>query len=184
LIITSPYDRDARYCRKRDTIWAGYKVHLTETCAQDAPQLITHVGTTVATAPHAEMIPTVHRELADKDLLPDTHLVDTGYVDAGLLVTSQQMYGVDLLGPVRENHEWQARAAQGFAGRCFVVDWAAQQVTCPQGHTSAQWTPTQKGDTPIIKVAFARSDCTGCVSRPQWTRAVVAARTLTLRPQA
>ena len=26
----SPYDPDARYAKKRDTSWIGYKVHLTE----------------------------------------------------------------------------------------------------------------------------------------------------------
>jgi transposase len=39
--ITSPYDLDARYSSKRDTIWVGYKVHLTETCELDTPNLIT-----------------------------------------------------------------------------------------------------------------------------------------------
>jgi hypothetical protein len=36
--LTSPYDTDARWGVKRDTFWNGYKVHLTETCFDDAPQ--------------------------------------------------------------------------------------------------------------------------------------------------
>ena len=32
-IIRSPYDPEARTGKKRETIWFGYKVHLTETCA-------------------------------------------------------------------------------------------------------------------------------------------------------
>lgn len=39
----------------------------------------------------------IHQGLADKALLPSTHLVDAGYVDAELLVNSRQQYGVDLL---------------------------------------------------------------------------------------
>jgi hypothetical protein len=35
----TPYDPDARYGGKRMTSWHGYKVHLTETCDDDAPRL-------------------------------------------------------------------------------------------------------------------------------------------------
>jgi transposase len=37
----SPYDPDVRYARKCETGWIGYKVHLTETCDTDMPNLIT-----------------------------------------------------------------------------------------------------------------------------------------------
>ncbi len=40
LLIVSPYDTDARASKKHDTSWAGYKVHISETCspaADDAP---------------------------------------------------------------------------------------------------------------------------------------------------
>ena len=50
-MINSPYDPDARYSVKRDTHWVGYKVHLTETCDEDTPHLITHVLSTAATTP-------------------------------------------------------------------------------------------------------------------------------------
>jgi hypothetical protein len=47
--ITSPYDLEARYSSKRETHWVGYKVHLTETCDADHPDLMTQVMTTPAT---------------------------------------------------------------------------------------------------------------------------------------
>src|SRR6266702_4361373 len=47
-LINSPYDLDARYGKKRTTLWVGYKVHFSQTCEEDAPQLITHVETTQA----------------------------------------------------------------------------------------------------------------------------------------
>jgi transposase len=31
-LINSPYDLDARYGKKRSTLWVGYKVHFTQTC--------------------------------------------------------------------------------------------------------------------------------------------------------
>lgn len=56
--LVSPYDQEARSSRKRDRVWLGYKVHLTETCDQDpaCPHLITHVETTVATLQDAEVL--------------------------------------------------------------------------------------------------------------------------------
>jgi transposase len=46
LFISSPYDEEAHYSKKRSTSWISYKVHLTETCDANAPRLITHVETT------------------------------------------------------------------------------------------------------------------------------------------
>ena len=42
--VTTPYDPEARYSRKRAREWIGYKVHLTETCDEDGPHLITDVA--------------------------------------------------------------------------------------------------------------------------------------------
>ncbi|MCZ6675960.1 MAG: IS5/IS1182 family transposase, partial [Candidatus Poribacteria bacterium] len=50
MLISSPHDTDAHYAIKRNTTtWVGYKVHLTETCDKDSPNLITNVQTTPAT---------------------------------------------------------------------------------------------------------------------------------------
>src|SRR4051812_14394115 len=80
----SPYDPDARYAKKRDTSWIGYKVHLTETCEADRPNLITDVQTTAAGTPDGAVTATVQSALAARGLLPETHVVDAGYVDAAL----------------------------------------------------------------------------------------------------
>ena len=48
LLISSPYDPEARYSKKRTTEWVGYKVHLTETLDSDTPHLLTNVHTTLA----------------------------------------------------------------------------------------------------------------------------------------
>jgi len=55
--IHSPYDAEARYSAKRNTTWLGYKVHLTETCDDETPHLITHVLTTPATTPDFDAPP-------------------------------------------------------------------------------------------------------------------------------
>jgi transposase len=52
----------------------GYKVHLTETGDIGQPDLITQVLITPATTPDGVMGPTIHHDLAQRDLLPGTHL--------------------------------------------------------------------------------------------------------------
>lgn len=92
----------------------GTSVHLSETCDEDLPHLITHVLTTDATQTDIEHTEAIHQALADRSLLPDTHLMDAGYVDAGLILASQKQYEVALIGPVSQNNQWQAKAAQGY----------------------------------------------------------------------
>lgn len=104
--ISSPYDLDAHYSKKRTTSWVGFKVHLTETCEKDSPHLITHVETTAAPVSDDARTTIIHEGLKQKELLPDQHIVDTGYVDAQLLHRSQQDYGIDLVGPTRADYKW------------------------------------------------------------------------------
>ena len=68
--IVSPYDTEAFWSMKRDVTWAGYKVHLTETCDASQPRLTTHVETTVATTPDDQAVPVIQQALARKALLP------------------------------------------------------------------------------------------------------------------
>jgi transposase len=72
--INSPYDQEARYGKKRETRWTGYKVHITETCEEESPHLITHVATTAATTTDEAMTETIHAELQQIDLTPRQHL--------------------------------------------------------------------------------------------------------------
>jgi transposase len=48
-LMQSPYDLEARSGPKRDLNWVGYKVHLSETCDEAHPHLITQVTTPLAT---------------------------------------------------------------------------------------------------------------------------------------
>ena len=76
--IGSPYDIDARYATKRQTHWVGYKVHLTETYADDQPNLIINVETTNAAVSDDAVTETIHASLAEQHLLPEKHVADTG----------------------------------------------------------------------------------------------------------
>ena len=55
-------------------------MHLTESCDDDTPHLITHVETTSATRQDVEMTEPIHKALSVKDTLPKEHIVDNGYV--------------------------------------------------------------------------------------------------------
>jgi transposase len=184
LLIQSPYDIQARNRTKRSTNWTGYAVHLTETCDQETPNLITHVETTPATTGDVEMTGTIHNALAEKGLLPNEHLVDTSYVDAGHLVTSQKEHQVNLYGPAAVDSSWQAKSETGFDVRCFTIDWDAQTVICPQGCKNRSWRLREK--TPgrqVIEVGFSRSDCLACVERARCTKSKTHPRLLTFRPR-
>lgn len=109
----SPYDLDASAATKRSTYWIGYKAHFTETCDEDSPRLLTQVDTTLAPTPDRYALSEIHAVLAERDLLPDQHLVDAGYVDAEALVTSQATYHVELIGPTAKDYRWQAQAHNG-----------------------------------------------------------------------
>jgi transposase len=188
-IIRSPYDRQARTGKKRETIWFGYKVHLTETCTlqgskdaqgQALPQLIVQVETTAANVQDVEMTQTIQEDLAQHQLLPDEQIVDTGYVDADLLVSSKETYGITLLGPVLSDNSWQAKAGKGFDVGSFHLDWQAEHATCPQGQNSRSFRPAGER----IEVVFSKETCAGCPVRSDCTKSATTARVLHVRSQA
>lgn len=183
--IFSPHETEARKSIKRSTKWTGYKVHLTETCEENLPHLITHVETTVATTQDSTVVPSIHQALAEQEILPQHHLVDMGYTSARLIVSSQQEYDIDLVGPLAVNAQWQAKQEAGFDLFSFQVNWKRKVVYCPQGKRSRLWKNSH--DTygnPNIHIEFSKSDCLACPVRSQCTRAPVNPRGLTLMIQA
>lgn len=185
LLIQSPYDPEARNRTKRSTNWTGYAIHMTETCDAASPHLLTHVVTTQATTADVEVTGAIHQALADKDLLPAEHFVDTSYVDAPHLVSSQEKHHIDLVGPAPPDPSWQAKAQQGFDIACFAIDWQVQTVICPRGHASYSWRARQDEDgRDVIEVRFAKADCLACSAHSLCTRSQMNPRTLRLRPQA
>jgi transposase len=89
-------------------------VQLTKTCEEDLPHLITHVEMTTGPVADGAATPLIHAVLQNKEVLPNLYIVDTGYLDAALLVDSRREYAVELLGPTRPNPHWQARVDEAF----------------------------------------------------------------------
>jgi transposase len=160
-LIQSPFDLDAHYSRKRTTEWVGYKVHLTETCNDDTPNLITHVLTTDATEQDVDAVEPVHEGLERINCLPDDQLVDMGYTSAPLLYDSREDYGVELVGPLWEKQTWQH--ANGYGIDAFMIDWEERRAICPEGKVSQQWSMREPPhDHKLIRVKFRAADCKAC----------------------
>jgi transposase len=182
--LQSPYDPKMHYSTKRQLEWSGYKVHVTETCDDDAAHLITHVKTCPAMEQDMTSTAEIHERLAAKGLLPAEHFVDSAYVDAALLVSSRRDHGVALEGPVRSVSSWQARTGQGYDLPHFAIDWEREQVTCPQGKVSVSWRVARSDDgSPRINAQFSRSDCGACVARALCTPAKNARRSVYFHPR-
>lgn len=183
--IESPYDPQARFRTRAGVGWTGYIVHLSESCEDDAVHLLTHAMTTPATVHEARCTTAIHEALAGQGLTPSEHLVDAGYVDAGLLVRSLEDHGIDLVGPPRVNPAWQTKVEGGYTIDRFEIDWEQKRVRCPQGKLSSAWSPqVDHAGMPYVSVRFRKADCATCPARPLCTRAEHQARHLKLQPRA
>lgn len=181
--IESPYDLEARFRSRHEITWTGYQVHLSETCDTDAVHLITHVETTHATVHESQRTEAIHQALVEKELPPQQHLVDAAYVDAEVLISSQEQCGIDLVGPGRADVSWQARLEGAYDRYRFEIDWDRKQALCPQGKRSRLWRegPDQYG--PRILVSFDPDDCRTCPARSLCTRSKVQPRRLRIQPR-
>lgn len=183
--ISSPYDTGVRYASKRTTAWTGFKVHLTETCGDERPNLITYVETTSATVTDDAVTTSIHASLAETHLVPAKHFADTDYVNSELLVSTRRDYDLDLIGPSRNDNGWQANLGAGYAAADFSINWEYQRATCPMGRTSTSWSSAiDYFKNWVIKIKFGTTDCQPCPSRSPCTRASPPRRTITVRPQA
>ena len=168
--IESPYDVDARFRSRYGVNWVGYAVNVSETCDDEQCHLITHVETTDASVHEAQRTAVIHQALAEKDLLPSEHFVDSAYVSAEHLVKAKQQQ-IELVGPTRKNASWQLRTEGGYDESQFDIDWLAKTVTCPEGKRSSSWKPRVKdGDRHYIQVRFSRKDCWDCAAKERCTR--------------
>lgn len=182
--INSPFDVEARLSRKRNTYWVGYKAVLSETCEEDLPMLITNVQTTPATTQDFDTVTEVHTHLRSRQLLPEQHLVDMGFISAKLLVESQRDYSIDLVGPARHDQRRQAWEQKGFAAEHFKINWEVRSMICPMGKDSASWTEmTDQRGKELVKVHFSNRDCKICPLKADCTTSSRRTVTIQTRPQ-
>jgi transposase len=179
--IESPYDIDAQFRAKSGTNWTGYMAHLSETCEAGLPRLVVHVDTTPANRHEATRTEPIHTALAAKGLTPSEHLVDAAYISAGHLVSARERFGIDLIGPPRDDMSWQSRVEGAFRTTDFTVEWEHHRLRCPEGHMSASWGEYEdKTRGRYIRVGFSPGDCKICPSKTRCTRTDGRGRQLTL----
>lgn len=168
-LIQSPFDVEARYSRKRNTEWMGYKVHLSETCDDHLPHLTTNVLTTNATQQDFDSLQPIHQALEERDCVPAEHIVDMGYTSGPLLVDSKTDYGVEWVGPVVEKHSWQQTT--GYEIDAFTIDWENRVAICPRGKVSDTWTMhDHRRFHELTRVKFKAVDCKPCPVRELCTK--------------
>lgn len=169
----SPYDPEVRYRRRNQNTWVGYQAHLTETCDDDYPHLITSVATSSASEYETTQTPLIHDRLADLKLLPAEHFVDAAYISAEILLEAQEKYSIRVIGPPRQDASWQAKTEGAFDYTTFEIDWQKKQVRCPNGKISGSWLEIDTDSetrSPGIKVKFNKRDCGVCSVRARCTR--------------
>ncbi len=183
--IVSPYDPEARAARKRDTVWLGYKVHLTETCDQEPerPHLIVQVETTAATIQDAQMLEPIAEQVRANGLAEGEHFVDGGYTSGKQLV-QQAALGTQVIGPVPADASWQARHHSGYAVQDFQLEWQQRTARGPQGVQSLTWVKRwDEHHEPMEVIRFPVQVCRACPVREQCTRGATG-RELKLHEQA
>lgn len=134
--------------------------------------------------PDVSVTKQIHAALFKQDLLPQQHLVDMGYTEIELLLTSEQKYALEVIGPLRPDGSWQSLANAGFGSTHFKVDWDNQVVTCPKGKSSKSWLEREiLGGRNLIHVKFSRTDCSSCEARLLCTRSAGQRREVSLLPK-
>jgi hypothetical protein len=79
----------------------GFRAHVTETCDEDAVNVITDVATTKATVRDTRALTGIHARLDQRGLLPAERLVDGGHTSVALRYRVARDHQVKLVGPVQ-----------------------------------------------------------------------------------
>ena len=169
-LIHSPYDLEARYSLKRGMAWIGYKVHVTETCDDDTPHVITHVETTPATTPDDKMLDTIHAALAEHARLPQEPTLSSGSMRNNRLSSTDDLatarwfsggapHGIDpcrTLGSLRRDRGGDQRFRPHSSDQC------PSRARCTRSHHTRRshswddsewprvWQPTVVLDPPVF----------------------------------
>lgn len=160
-IIQSPHDPEARYSKKRGTEWVGYKVQVTETAYSEEVNFVTDIDTVDANDDDSEAIDDIHARLEERDLKPEKHYVDKGYV-SGDNIAHSAAREIELFGPISGD---TSTKPEGFKQADFDLDFERQVATCPGGQTSVSWLERPQDDGSVGAHVLFRHKCETCPHR-------------------
>ncbi len=140
-IISSPYNTDAVYTRKRKQKVVGHKAFVTETCdPENHIQMITDVNLEAATHSDSKENPKIDERLLEAGFKPEIRYGDAGFVNGETILESAEK-GIDLAGPSSgrsqsfENFEKEDRPLDTADFKIDTESDAKQPVilSCPKG---------------------------------------------------
>jgi transposase len=160
-IIQSPHETEVRYSEKRHTKWVGYKAQVTETANPGEVNFVTDIDTVDANDDDSEAVDDIHARLAERDLKPEKHYVDKGYV-SGDNIAHSVARKIELRGPISAD---TSTKPQGFKQADFDLDFERQVATCPGGQTSVSWLERPQEDGSVGAHVLFRDKCETCPHR-------------------
>lgn len=166
--IASPHDTEARFGRKGSLGWLGYKTHLTETCMEGFPRLITNALTTHAAVDDTKALPEIHKSVKNRGFGMNKHYLDAGYTDVDDMLNDEELLGIEVVGPTKPSSNWQVKDGKGFDITKFQIDFDNKRAICPRGIVSTVWSPRPKGKS--IQIRFPKQECQQCPFRDDCTK--------------
>jgi len=156
--LRSPHDPDATLGVKRNNLWVGYKVHITESLEQ--PRFVIDVTLSDSAASRdVNDLAAIQQQMIDHELRPAQHYVDQGYM-SGEQIAQSQLRDIDLRGVVRSDIQGKP---DGFRLSDFVVDMENEQATCPAGRRHQRWVPTTGNTNNQVAIhVFFGNQCLSC----------------------
>ena len=110
------------------------------------------------------MTEAIEEELHQADIPPGAHVVDAGYVSARVLVNSKPRFGIEVLGPVPIDTQWQARTPSGIDESTVCAGLGIAKGNLPDiRKASSSWSAISRKRHPdLIKIQFSTTDCGSC----------------------
>jgi len=158
LQIQSPHDAEARWSKKGQQSWVGYKLQVSETDDPELPHLITDIALSGSVEGDTTALAEIASRQAARDVQPAERDVDQAYISGGTLQASAAR-GEDLIGPAPSyDPSPQARLVDGLTQDHFQFDLERRVATCPAGATAKG----REGKDGTIRFAFDDQRCSGC----------------------
>jgi hypothetical protein len=134
---------------------------VTETAYRKEVNFVTDIDTVDANDDDSEVVDDIHARLKERDLKPEKHYVDKGYV-SGDNIAHCATRGIELYGPISAD---TSTKPPGFKQADFDLDFEHQVATCPGGQTSVSWLERPQDDGSVGAHVLFRHKCETCPHR-------------------